>query len=114
MLTRRDIVYLRKWHGKVPLEVLAETLDVSPLELGRTLVELGIMSTAAPNGRRRWTNDEDKKLVADWGKIPIGQIALELGRSPVAVQIRASILFLSTRKRKCEKSDTGAGRNAVS
>jgi hypothetical protein len=50
-----------------------------------------------PDSRRAWTEDDVAKLEIMAGKIPLRQIAAELGRTVAATAVRASKLGISLR-----------------
>ena len=50
-----------------------------------------------PDSRRAWTEDDVAKLETMAGKIPLRQIAAELGRTVAATAVRASKLGISLR-----------------
>ena len=52
-----------------------------------------------PDNWRAWTDDEIAKLKSMAGKLPITDIASELGRSRGATAVEASRLKISLRKR---------------
>ena len=50
-----------------------------------------------PVSHRRWSEEEISKLKSMAGKMPVGQIAAELGRTEGALFVEASRLKLSLR-----------------
>ena len=56
-----------------------------------------------PDSRRAWTEEDVAKLETMAGKIPLRQIAAELGRTAAATAVQASKLGISVRTQRREK-----------
>lgn len=47
---------------------------------------------------REWTAEEEARLIRDYGRVPMGEIAAALGRTEKAVRVRASVMRRRGRK----------------
>jgi hypothetical protein len=65
-----------------------------------------------PEPRREWTADDVAKLKSLAGRLPTEEIAVQLGRSPSAIAVKACNLKLSLRHRA--KPDPSSGETTLS
>jgi hypothetical protein len=91
-LDYQEVRYLREWWGRAPLEVLAESLEMSPVELRFVAGELGIVEPDDPRRGLPWTAPEDAFLRRNMGVLPDLQLARALGRTRREVRRRSKKL----------------------
>ena len=58
-----------------------------------------------PDSRRAWTDDDIARLKSLAGKLPVKDVAAQLGRTPGATVVEASKLRLSLRVRSQKRTD---------
>ena len=67
-----------------------------------------------PDSRRAWTEDDVAKLETMAGKIPLRQIAAELGRTVAATVVQASKLGISLRtQRRGVRAEANADESSL-
>lgn len=66
-----------------------------------------------PDSRRAWTEEDVAKLETMAGKIPLRQIAAELGRTAAATAVQASKLGISVRTQRRERAKTNARESSL-
>lgn len=91
---------LRAAYRTVPLDLLAAACGRSPASIQRRASLLGLRRSdrplaPAPQAKRRWTAADDDLIREQYGTGPTWRLARQLGRSEVAVRVRAKRLGIN-------------------
>ncbi len=80
--------YVLTWHDKAPIEVIAESIGISPLRAIQILRERGALVDPLAT-ERSWTPEEDAFLRKEYPAMGVVWVLRRLGRSYESVSMRA-------------------------
>lgn len=90
-----DLRYLKVWHRKAPVALIAEAMGMSELAAWRILDDEGLGPGAGGMLRQRpWTRAEDEFLILNYPKMGTAWCARRLGRTRRSIKWRVRRMAL--------------------
>lgn len=87
--TPKAMAFLRANYGVIPVREIGETLHRSVPAIHSRAHVLGLPEQALRGSNRLWTMEDERYVLANYGKLPTELLARQVNRTPVAVTSRA-------------------------